>query len=443
MKKLLLLCAVFSVAGCECAVLDEPVLPRPKSDGGALPNMHPECAGAARDEAPAEVLGAPRLAGVDDGVVESPLTANGCLVQRDRYVSSRRVGLSLVRYLGYAVLLDGGSPTTFNYGPAQRELMAVSLEANGSLNAKLDADGDGTLDGEIDEQRANGRLQKRTATVFDQANGDVKKRETLSLVNADTIHFKAEEVENGVLSTLREFDAPNRQKQKAGCYQPRPMGASDTVPCSMTDEQLRARVRSALRRMSTCLTNLGAKWSFDQLELFLLDDIKAGEMNIECFRDPTYAGEALSADDTLRLNEDMLTCDTADFIDATLVHEMLHFTRGPHEFENPSGNYGPRADTYSDTIRSCEALCFGTLKTRCSCAKCLRTKACDSRCSSFSTCVEKNDAGVAVTSEAVGALCKGANAWFSTMMACQAAGGCSTGASDCKSYSVSCDKSCQ
>ena len=132
---------------------------------------------------------------------------------------------------------------------------------------------------------------------------------------------------------------------------------------------------------------------------------------------------------------------------STLFHELLHVTRGPHFDDEvyfndlPQGSIGKLGYTYSDSLRSCEELCFGTIKTRCSCASCLQTKACDSRCSGYASCtVPKPDGGYSM-SEAVGALCKtNPPSWHATLAACQ--GSCSS-PSSCKSMSVSCDPNCK
>jgi hypothetical protein len=208
-------------------------------------------------------------------------------------------------------------------------------------------------------------------------------------------------------------------------------------------------VHTALKSYTTCLDGYGGGWSLSQLEAFLLDDIKANEMNLSCFRDPTYFGEAQSATDTLRLNVDMLGgCENAGFVNSTIVHEMLHFTRGPHEFDldGVQGPFGPRAAAYSDPMRACEALCYGdsAVKTKCSCARCLGVKACDNRCAGLPSCrVGSPDGGAPTMSEAVGSHCAATNTWYSTMASCSGASGCPGGKSGCKSYSVSCDPGCQ
>jgi hypothetical protein len=147
--------------------------------------------------------------------------------------------------------------------------------------------------------------------------------------------------------------------------------------------------------------------------------------------------------------------DNQNFIDSTLFHEVLHQIRGPHdehddELGSERGLFGPRANAYTDSIRGCEELCFGTIKNVCSCAACFRTLACDSRCSSTGSCVAHDPMGTATMSEAVGALCQDPAAvpakqkkstWHTTMMDCESH--CGFGAAQCKSYSLSCDDSCQ
>ena len=97
----------------------------------------------------------------------------------------------------------------------------------------------------------------------------------------------------------------------------------------------------------------------------------------------------------------------------------------------------------ADPTYGCEGLCARPeTTTRCACARCLGTKACDARCNDLPSCVvwrpTPDGGSKAVMSEAVGALCQGT--WYRTMAAC--ASGCAAKAS-CRSFSVSCDKRCQ
>lgn len=446
MRRLAVLFAVMSINGCACLFdgfaydFDAGALPH-LADGGSLTLMHPDCVPLREDVSAAQLLDVTHGAPVTDGVVESPVTSTGCVVVRDEYRGGRRVSVSLLQYVGLVVLDED----TQLYGEGEWTYLSVTLDGAGSLHATFDLDGNGKRDALVDEVRAGGLLQSRTATQFDDANDGVTRRETMTVLDVDHMTFKVEQLVAGELVVVSDFTASTTQNQVSGCYQPRPPGQTDTVGCGKTDAELRTLVHDALASYVSCLSSYGS-WSFAQLEAFVLDDIKTPEMNIECFRDPTYFGQALSARDTLRLNVDMISCanENPTFVNSTIVHEMLHFTRGPHEFDSPSGPYGPRAAAYSDPMRACEELCYGTLKTKCSCARCLGVKACDSRCSGLPSCrVDPADGGAPTMSEAVGAHCPSTNTWFSTMASCGAATGCPGGKSNCKSYSVSCDSSCQ
>jgi hypothetical protein len=322
--------------------------------------------------------------------------------------------------------------------------MSATFDADHSMHATFDLDGDGRMDAQVDELRSGGLLQSRTSTEFDDTTGSVVRRETMTVYDVDHMNFKVEELVSGVLTTVSDFDAPTLQKQVSSCYGPAPPGDDDTVPCGKTDAQLRQLVHEALENFARCLDNYGGRWTLSQFEVFLLD-LTVYVRPIKCFRDPTYYGHAQLANGTLRLNNDMLTCEmeSLNFVYSTIVHEMLHFSRGPHEFDSPMGHYGPRAQAYSDPMYACEELCFGTLKTRCSCARCLRTKACDSRCRGLDTCRVDAPDGSPMMSEAVGAYCEKNKTWYATMAACSAADACPKGKSGCKSYSVSCNPACQ
>lgn len=452
MKRLVVLVAVMSVSGCECLFggygpgfpiggtgggFVAPAL----VDGGELVAAHQQCSITPEQLSPDALLATPRGPAVNDGFVETPLSPGGCFVRLDEYRAGRRVGVSIRQYFGFLVPVDATQQT---YTDKVAVYLDVSLAADGSVHALMDLDGDGTRDADITEIRSNGVLHSRTATRYDSGNGNVIHRETMAISDLDHQHFKVEDLVAGALTVVTEFDAPTRQRQTLSCYQPRPAGTSDTVPCGKSDAALRQLVHAALTSYASCLSGYGT-FTFARFEAFMLDDVKANEMNIECFRDSNYFGEAQSANDTLRLNVDMVSgCENSTFSTSTIVHEMLHFTRGPHEVEKPAGPYGPRAAAYSDPMRACEELCYGTIKDRCTCARCLGTKACDSRCSSLPSCVFRPDGGAATMSEAVGAHCPGTNTWYSTMAACNSAS-CTNaaGESTCKSYSVSCNKNCQ
>jgi len=107
------------------------------------------------------------------------------------------------------------------------------------------------------------------------------------------------------------------------------------------------------------------------------------------------------------------------------------------------GDFDHLTYTYTDSIRACEEYCFGDIKTKCSCAACLQTLACDPACEDEASCTVEAPGGGYSMSEAVGALCTPADSkvkptWHKTMAAC----GASCKGGSCKSYSLSCDTNC-
>jgi len=410
------------------------------------PMLHKQCVGNTEKLDLAAARTALTEPGIADGAQDTKLSASGCVVLRREYSAGKLTGASLRKFLGLAVLIDGG-PFNPVLGEGEIKWLDLVINSDKSMRAVVDLDGDLKTDFVVAEQWAGEQLTSRISTWFDDTAGSITRRETLTVVNSDTVHWKVEELNStNVLATVTDTDAPSRQNQNASCYMPPPAGTSDTVPCPETDAQLRTRVRDAIEKTSTCLQNIDdSTFSLAQLELWLMEAYILNSVKIECFRDNTYYGQAKLDSYVLRLNVGLLGCDTDGFVSSTIFHEMLHFSRGPHEFDKDTitGPFGPRANTYTDSAAACEALCYGTLKTKCSCAKCFNTKACDKRCSTFAACAEKNDAGMYTTSEAVGARCKGDNKWFATMSGCTAAGACTKGGGDCRSYSLSCDKSCK
>lgn len=148
-----------------------------------------------------------------------------------------------------------------------------------------------------------------------------------------------------------------------------------------------------------------------QRSVWLANQLLSGAyltMPIQCFS----SKKVLAATDiggrtpTLYVNEAMLGCESASFMQSTFGHEMLHVTRRMAHDPNVERLY------QNGTI-SQQQLEYG-----------------------------KNPDGgrpIAVTSEAVGALCGGT--WYRSMAACQS--GCGAGGGGCKSLSVSCDEACQ
>jgi hypothetical protein len=400
-----------------------------------------------------------------EGSAEIALSDDGCLRLARTQVGSKVTKLSVRKWLGYQMPVITGTPPDVEVSFAEAELVYVDLSTadDGSQQLTVDADGDGSVDLEISERYREERLLSRERV---RRSGDAITARTLLTSSAPgTIHFKKEALRDGALVTLLDLDAPAAQNQVVndlGCYTPAPRDAmgnlqNDTIACSDAQKQhFRDRVKQAVDKGIECLNSRSNELSIEQLELLLFGYRYADSLNIECFQANDYVGQMVldQGEPKMRVNPEMEKCGNANFVDATLFHEVLHHIRGPHAGND--NDLGPEigmdqlAYTYTDPFRSCEAMCFGGIVNTCSCAACFETTTCDSKCSDKPSCTVRNpNTDTYVMSAAVGALCEDParppatrkNKWFGTMMACES--GCAFGAAQCKSYSLSCDDSCQ
>jgi len=114
---------------------------------------------------------------------------------------------------------------------------------------------------------------------------------------------------------------------------------------------------------------------------------------------------------------------------STLFHELEHLSEPPHDptIEDQAGD----AVWEVDPVYACESMCFNPTATKCSCATCLKAKACDSRCSTLKACNPQMGAKC---------LCPDRKKWYDTFAQC--AVDCPSGIScwwaTCKNYDVSC-----
>jgi hypothetical protein len=408
-------------------------------------------------------LATPRGAGTTD----IALSDDGCLHMLRTQQADKVTRLSLRRWLGYQMPVVKGEYPNIEVTVVDGEQIFLDLSTapDGSQLVLMDADGDGSTDLKISESYSGDKLARRERVRL--VKDEVTARTVLTSVGADTIHFKREVLRDGALVTLLDMDAPAAQNQvvnNLACYTAAPRDAmgnlqDDTIACTDAEKQhFRDRIKQAIDKGVECLQNRSNELSIEQLELMLFGYRNADSLNIECFHANDYVGQMVldQGEPKMRVNPEMESCGNANFVDATLFHEVLHHIRGPHAGND--NDLGPEigmdllAYTYTDSFRSCEAMCFGGIVNRCSCAACLETDTCDDSCSDKPSCVVRNPTTrMYVMSEAVGALCQDPtppappatkqDKWFGTMMACQS--GCAFGAAQCKSYSLSCDDSCQ
>lgn len=428
-------------------------------DDDELPATHVECL-TENYEFELKSLFTLALPPATEGLNEFALSPAGCLRLVRRVEAGQLRELSLRRWTGI-LGFDASVPLTdgIDFFEAEQVYFAWKRAADGALDLTIGGGPEDRFLAHLTETYAGDRIQKQELTRTNLSSGLLVERRTLTSNDANTVHFKRERLRDGVLTTVADFDAPALQRQPAtGCYMPAPAGPSDVVACSDEFKQkVRSRLKTAIERGVACFDKYEEGASYEQFRLFLFYENYASDLEVECFQSDKYVGEmdVGRRGPRLRVNVQMFDCESVDSADSTLFHEVLHQLRGPHdkhdnELSSDRGPFGPRANAYTDSIRGCEALCFGTIKTACSCAACFDTDTCDSRCANLGSCVTRDPMGQAQMSEAVGALCmdpaevpadKKKSTWHTTLTDCESH--CTFGAGQCKSYSVSCDDDCQ
>jgi len=114
---------------------------------------------------------------------------------------------------------------------------------------------------------------------------------------------------------------------------------------------------------------------------------------------------------------------------STLFHELEHLSEPPHDptIEDQAGDKNWEVDP----VYACESMCFNPGATKCSCATCLKTKVCSSRCSGLEECNPQLGAKC---------LCPSRQKWYDTFALCavQCPSGIACFGYTCKNYDVSC-----
>ncbi|MBK7865461.1 MAG: hypothetical protein IPJ65_44055 [Archangiaceae bacterium] len=386
-----------------------------------------------------------------DGDSTVPIADGGCFRVQRTASGGALTHLALARYsgkLGYELV---GTEVRFFEQP---DLVPLDLRWSPGLTLKVDSDFDGFAEDQTTETLDATGLSKQENVRFSPSTKAVLRRSTMTRVNATTVHFKDERTVSGTLTTVADFDAAALQKQSGTCAFTGPLpNEPDQVVACPDEAAIRAQLLASLNQGITCMLGAG----IDDVSRLINLRQQLSKVDITCFKNRGYAAAVDVSRPggriPLRYNADLGTC-MMDFQLGTLFHELIHLIQGPHDSDlehllDQSMNVDAEQYAYLDRMRSCERLCFGTLKTRCACAVCFQTGACDQRCGRYNNCVKRvpNDAGmnVAVMSEAVAAVCQsdtspGVGEVYKTMTECRS--NCGAG-STCKSKSVSCDPNCQ
>lgn len=388
---------------------------------------------------------------------EVPVSPKGCIRAYQRIVDGKLVGQGLVMALGAVEFF-----TTPDGAVAFREherFLSKEVLTDTSSRIEIDDDGDGFIESTMVSSYDDQGLIEQVITFFNPSTGEVEERRTLRRVDPKTIRWIEEKRVDGRLQVTRDQVGPSRMEQAApigaGCL------AEEEIPpgaCTAKEEQrIREMLKKMLEKGAECLAQ-GKKGprsgEKDRDLLAHLLRTRAQHLKLTCHEGKKALASIEGIDSqpwgeqTVSMNSGHLRCGTDTQIQSTLFHEMLHITRGDHDGNNEAikdaikSGKAPRSTWwYTDSLRACEAFCFGELKNRCSCAACFQTLGCDESCNGQPSCHEQGADGGYVMSDAVGAVCssgpEGKATWSATMASCRS--GCG---GTCKSYSVSCNPNC-
>jgi len=286
----------------------------------------------------------------------------------------------------------------------------------------------------------DGRVQ---ATLYTTDTQWLVRRETYTRLSEETMHVLWEEDTEGGgwLTTVANLEASTTDIYSRTIY-PRtptttwtlaggePLGqASPAGACSSDKLNLiLQRLAEGVQQGVACMYQHGRP----DLAVKMTQNYATRQFMISCSSCPDQAQIAVWPDPTMPVN--LTICDAffasdANWQRSTLFHELEHLSEPPHDptVENQAGDKNWEVDP----VYACESMCFNGAATKCSCATCLRTTVCSSRCSAHGECNPQLGAKC---------LCTSRQKWYKTFAQC--AVDCPTGLAcfwaTCKNYDVSC-----
>ncbi len=392
---------------------------------------------------------------------EVPVSAQGCVRYFQHIQNGRVVSLGVVRYLGFfEVYNEPNGDVAFREAAM---FLTRETRTDTTNTIEIDSDGNGHIAVVMRANYDEVGLVEQVITFFAASNGQISERRVLRRVDSSTVRWTEETLVAGELVLSRDDLAPARMEATfegpGACYI---KGTQDNVGCDKDDKKLmEEQLQEALKQGSECLARQksGEATNSDRELLQHIIKSRGPKIVMGCYEggtghaylDPVNRGNP-TGERLVMVNIGTLRCQSPRFVASTLFHEVLHITRGPHQYDTElndltnQGKMSQEAYRYTDSIRACEAFCFEGLKNRCSCAACFQVKTCNEPCAKEADCRVQDQSGKYLMSEAVGALCVpqkyltiGKREWFATMEACRQNCG---GPSYCKSYSLSCRTNC-
>ncbi|NJK88199.1 MAG: hypothetical protein HC923_01595, partial [Myxococcales bacterium] len=305
-------------------------------------------------------------------------------------------------------------------------------------------------------------------SVRSSSDGPVEERVTLE----DTADGRRQTVERWYEGSLRVLESAILQDEQFTQGPGISECLSQAVSCSASQQaMLESSFREAILRGTSCMSSLSEQGTLESQEIWsrfqALKNLWSragvfGCMPAAC----TFAhwGGGLTPGTgpyEIKIGYEGWTGRPRNQQLGTLFHEFMHGVLGGHldvvvnsEINSPADRRGRLTRRYVDRVDACEAYCFGTDPTSCSCAKCLGLKACEGSCASLARCSEFECTGsggcVAIMSEAVGTACvkvepdgkEQSATWYSNCVACEMSTCVSEGGT-CQSFSLSCQESCK
>jgi hypothetical protein len=318
-------------------------------------------------------------AALDAGANEVALSPNGCLRYR-RAISGNLITYEEMWIAGGAQVLKWDHTETQSTG-------------------QQDADLDGFFEWRTTVQ--HGTLasdQSMEITEYSPATTQLTRRETYTRKDA-LIHVRWEEADaSGTLLVVAEFDTTPEQAAGSDMLALKNNQMPGIYPgntCSPAETQaIKQKLDSCVLEGFNCMRDKGRPdvgYKMLHLNISRTTNITCGSLNGDIAQISPWSVFA----EFYRLDGDInITVDPDLWRDPTKVspeqqclilwHEMLHLNFLAH---NPA-TVGTSRQFEIDPMFACAGLCFAGQKdrTKCACATCLKTNACDARCQSFECC---------------------------------------------------------
>ncbi len=281
----------------------------------------------------------------------------------------------------------------------------------------------------------DGRVQ---TTMYSTDARWLIRRETYTRLSEETMHVVWEEdtEEGGWFTIVADFDASTSDIYSRTFTSTltlaggEPLGQASPADACSSDQLdlILQRLAEGVQQGMSCMYQHGRP----DLAVKLAHSYATRKLLINCESCTDQAQITVWPDPTMPVV--LTVCDPffngdANWQRSTLFHELEHLSEPPHDptIEDQAGDKNWEVDP----VYACESMCFNPAATKCSCATCLKTKVCSSRCSALGECNPQLGAKC---------LCPSRQKWYNTFALCavECPSGLACFSYTCKNYDVSC-----